>query len=325
MKFEELKNSLKSKIADAYLLSGSDEFLLTSAYNLIVKYSGVEFHDLNIIKFSEGVIDCKDIVRALDTMPVFSNKKIVCLDIRMSKKSEIKNIQDINDYLSNPNSGAILVVNEGSNDVDFGLKKEYLTIVDCNKLDIKIVSAKVMATFQKNQKVASQDTINMLYDYCLGDLSKILVECDKLVSFVGERGEITKKDIQEIVSPSLEYQIFELTEALAKKNSDKVYTILNDMKAKKDEYKTVPALIYSHFRRLFMVSLNKSDSNAEVAKMLGVKEYAVKMIMKQVGLFSKSNLKKINELCINLDYDLKQSNISIDNAINLVVLQILNM
>ena len=74
-----------------------------------------------------------------------------------------------------------------------------------------------------------------------------------------------------------------------------------------------------------MVAINKGDSNAEVAKMLGVKEYAVKMTMKQVNLFSKAHLKKINELCIKLDYDLKQSNISIDNAINLVVLQILNM
>ena len=38
MKFEELKNNLKSKIEPAYLLMGVDEFLLSSAYNLIVKY-----------------------------------------------------------------------------------------------------------------------------------------------------------------------------------------------------------------------------------------------------------------------------------------------
>ena len=325
MKFEELKNNLKLNIQPAYLLYGVDEFLLTSAYNLIVKYSGVEFADLNIIKFSEGVIDCKDVVRALDTMPVFSNKKIVCLDIRMSRKSEIKNIDAINDYLSSPNSGAVLVVNIGANDDDFGFEKTYLTIVDCNRLDIKIVSAKVNATLIKSGKSATTETMNLLYDYCLGDLSKILVECDKLIAFVGDRKEISASDIKEIVTPSLEYQIYELTDALAKKNSDKVFTILEDMKAKKDEYRTLPALIYSHFRRLFMVALNKNANAGDIAKMLGVKEYAIKMTMKQVGLFSKSSLKKINELCSDMDYNLKQSNISIDNAINLVVLSILNM
>ena len=38
-----------------------------------------------------------------------------------------------------------------------------------------------------------------------------------------------------------------------------------------------------------------------------------------------SQLKKINELCNKVDYDLKQSNISIDNAVNLVVMTILNI
>ena len=74
-----------------------------------------------------------------------------------------------------------------------------------------------------------------------------------------------------------------------------------------------------------MVSLNKNSSASEIAKLLGVKEYAVKMTMKQLNLFTKSNLKKINELCASLDFDLKQSNITIENAVELIVLTILNM
>ena len=101
--------------------------------------------------------------------------------------------------------------------------------------------------------------------------------------------------------------------------------ILNDMKAKKDDYRTLPSLIYSHFRRLFMVSLNRNMDRGELAKLLGIKEYAVKMTLNQVDYFTKSNLKKINELCAKLDYDLKQSNVSIDNAINIIILEILNM
>jgi len=97
------------------------------------------------------------------------------------------------------------------------------------------------------------------------------------------------------------------------------------MKAKKDEYRTLPALIYSHFRRLFMVSLNREMNRGELSRLLGIKEYAVKMTLAQVDYFSKSALKKINELCTKLDYDLKQSNVSIDNAINLLVLEILNI
>lgn len=325
MKFEELKASVSKCCKGAYLLSGVDEFLLSTSYNLIVKYANILYEDLNIIKFAEGVIDCVDVVRALDTMPVFSDKKIVYLDLRMARKSEVKNIKVINEYLQSPNPMAILIVNLGANDEDFGLEQRYLELVDCNKLDIKIIQAKIIATLKAKGKTIDAEACNVLMDYCLCDLAKILVECEKLVAYVGDRNNIIKSDVQEIVTRSIEYQIFELTDALAKKNNVKVYTILGDLEAKKDEYKMLPALIYSHFRRLFHIALNQGVSNFEIAKMLGIKEYAVKMSQQQANLFSKSSLKKINELCARLDYDLKQSNTSLKNAVELIVLTILNL
>ena len=325
MKFEELKNNLKKNIAVGYWLEGSDEYLISTSYELILKYANIEFQDLNVIKFSEGVIDCVDVVRALETMPVFSAKKIVYLDIRMSRKSEMKNIKVLNEYLENPNNMAVLVVSIGSNDEDFGVDKKLLEYVDCNKLDIKFVEAKIQSIFVKNNKIIDSKAMYLLIEYCLSDLSKIIIECDKLIAYAGDRKAITSDDIKEIVTRSIEYQIFELTDALAKKNSSKVYSIVGDLKAKKDEYKMLPSLIYSHFRRLFHISLNQGISNAEIAKMLGVKEYAVKMSQGQAKLFSKSALKKINELCTSIDYDLKQSNISMDNAIELMIITILNI
>ena len=89
MKFEELKQSLKTNIETSYLIRGVDEYLLASAVNLIVKYSEIELPDLNLIKFNEPPIDCENVVRALDTMPIFSKKKLVYLDARMLKKTAL--------------------------------------------------------------------------------------------------------------------------------------------------------------------------------------------------------------------------------------------
>lgn len=323
MKFEELKNNLKSKIEPAYLLMGVDEFLLSSAYNLIVKYSGMQMEDLNLIKFGEGIIDMKDVVRALNTLPVFCDKKIVYLDIRMSKLNELKNIKDLQEYLECPNMSSVLIVNLGSNDIKFIDKN--IESIDCNRLGINIVSLKIKQIANMSNKNISEETIKILYDYTLGDLAKITVELNKLISYVGDKDSIEISDIKELVTPSLEYQVFELTDALAKKNSIRVYQIISDMKAKKDEFRTLPAIIFSHFRRLFMVALNQDKNRMELSKLLGVKEYAVKMSMQQAGLFSKSQLKKINELLSQVDFDLKQSNMSIDNAVGLIVLKILNI
>lgn len=325
MKFEDLKGSLKTGSKPAYMLVGVDEYLLTSAYNLIVKYAGIEIPDLNIIKFSEGVIDCIDVVRALNTLPVFSEKKVVFLDLRMAKKADLKNVKVLCEYLASPNMSAILIVNIGSNEDDFGIDKNMVEVVDCNRLDEKIVKAKILATLKAYNKTITESACGKLIEYTLCDLSKIIVECEKLVAYVGDRADIQEKDIDEMVTKSIEYQVFELTDALAKKNSTKVYAILKDMESKKDEYKMLPALIFSHFRRLFHVAINQGLSNGEIAKMLGVKEYAVKMSANQARLFTKSALKKINELCADIDFDLKTSNISLNNAVELIVLSILNL
>lgn len=325
MRFEDLKSSLKTGSKPAYMLVGVDEFLLSSSYGLIVKYANIEIPDLNIIKFSEGVIDCVDVVRALNTLPIFSDKKLVYLDLRMAKKSDIKNVKALNEYLSIPNMSSILIINLGANDEDFGVDKNAIELVDCNRLDEKIVKAKILATMRSFNKAITESAVAKLIEYCLCDLSKIIVECEKLVAYVGDRATVEEKDVDEIVTRSIEYQVFELTDALAKKNSTKVFEILKDMESKKDEYKMLPALIFSHFRRLFHVAINQGLSNGEIAKMLGVKEYAVKMSASQSKLFSKSSLKKINNLCADIDFDLKTSNISLNNAVELIVLSILNL
>ena len=325
IKFEDLKACLKQKIATAYLISGVDEYLVSTANKMILKSANIEVLDLNLIKFGEGVIDCADIVRACDTMPVFSDKKIVYLDLRLSKKTELKNVKLLNDYIANPNPSTILIISIGSNEDDFGIDKKNIEIVDCNRLDIKFVEAKINSVLKNKNKSISASAIKLLIEYCLGDMAKIMVEIDKLIAYIGDRAGIEDKDIQEIVNRSIEYQVYELTDALAKKNSVKVYSILNDMKAKKDEYKTLPALIFAHFRRLFHIAISSGVSNSELAKMLGVKEFAVKMSQAQAKMFSKSALKKINTLCSSLDFDLKQSNISIENTVELIVLTILNV
>lgn len=325
MKFEELKNNLKSEIKNGYCLMGVDEFLLSSAYNLIIKYSGISYLDLNLIEFKEGIIDCIDVERALNTLPVFCDKKIVYLDLRMAKSSDIKNGKVIEEYLKHANPTSILVVNIGSNSALKCFDYKMLTMVDCDRLSFNIVSLKIRQLVEKEGKIINSDAIKLLNDYTLGDLAKIIVELQKLCAYVGDRKEISTLDIKELTNKSLEYQIFEMTEALSKKDSKKVFDILNDMKAKKDEFRTLPAIIYSHFRRLFMVALNQDANRSDLAQMLGVKEYAVKMTLSQINLFTKSQLKKINDLCAKVDFDLKQSNISIENAVDVIIMNILNL
>ena len=58
--------------------------------------------------------------------------------------------------------------------------------------------------------------------------------------------------------------------------------------------------------------------------MLGVKEFAVTKMYEQTKLFTKKQLKAINDLCMQLDYEVKQSQTNVETAVEYLVLTILN-
>ena len=96
----------------------------------------------------------------------------------MAKKSELKNQKNLEEYLKNSNPYSVIVINLGDNsDISFNVKT--LTEVDCNRLDYKIVALKIKKMVQKQNKTISDDSVKLLFDYCVGDLSKIKLEVEK--------------------------------------------------------------------------------------------------------------------------------------------------
>lgn len=318
MKFTELKRSLKETIKNCYMLKGDDEFLLTRSYELIKEACNIQMPELNILIFKED-IDFDNVLKALETLPVFDDKKLI--HVKLTSK-DFKNDTKLVEYFSQINPSTILVVSVGNTGYLKSLEKHF-EVVDCNRLSQDFIFPFVVSELKKYNKSITKDACQLLCDYSNCDLSKIVNELIKLTSYIGNKESIESNDIKVMVNKSVEFQIFELTEALARKNETKVYEILSVLKTKKEEYRGLSTLIYKHFRRLFMVSIS-SESKAEIAKMLGVHEYAVTKSQEQARLFTKKQLKEINDICQQIDFDIKQSNMTPENAIEYIVLKILN-
>ncbi len=320
MKYIELKGSLKSNIFNNYLLSGSDEFLLNKSVELIFNALKIGMPDLNFQKFLGESIDFDDVVKALNTMPVFDEKKLVVVYLHI--KTTISNLPKLTDYLKNPNPQSVFVVVAGDNN-ELKSQINKFEVVDCNRLSEEIVDKFVLNELKQSNTNITKQALSTLNEYCVYDLSKIVNEVSKLVSFVSDKKLIEENDVKLLVNKTLEFQIFELTENLAKKNKDKVFEILDALKSKKDVYRTLIPLIYAHFRRLFYVAVS-SVSKSELGQMLGVKDYAITVAYKQSKMFTKLQLKNIINIMEELDFELKTSAISNDLAVDYLVLKILN-
>jgi len=319
MKFEELKKSLSIKIEKNYLITGKDVFLADNTYRLIKDKLNITMPELNVIKFNDVEVDFESVVSALLSPAVFDENKLVYIDLT-SKYTKIRNIDKFSDYLASKNFFNYLIVRVGDNTENLKLfdNKNFINI-DCESLSKDIACKLLMAEVKKYGKKISQELIDLLLDYTNGDLQVCINEINKLCNYV--KDEITKTDIDTIVNKTLEYKIYELTEALAKKNINKVYSILADLKNKKSGYHGLIALIYTHFRRLLHISITKL-SVLEYADLFGIKEYPVKKAIEQVKLFKPKKLKEINDLCIDLEYKIKTSQVTSINAVDMLVIKI---
>ena len=256
MKFEELKKSLVGgKVSKNYLITGRDVFLSDNAYRLVYESLKIDMPELNEIKYNDSEIDMESVCNALNTPAVFSDNKIVYLDLS-SKYTKIKNLEILKNYLKTAEFFNTLIIRLGENKEGVkGLEVSSFVEIDCDGLDRGIAQKLVVAESKKKGKQISSDAVNMLLDYTNMDMSLCMSEMLKLANYVDR--EITTNDVQELVNKSLEYKIYELTEALSKKKVDKVYEILSDLKHKKNGYYGLIGLIYTHFRRLLHMSINK--------------------------------------------------------------------
>ncbi len=322
MKFVELKKFLQTKTLNNYLLLGNDSFLLDRAFSLIKESQNFEPEELNVINFIESA-DGKKIAEALNTLPIMSEYKLTYLDVS-SSDSKIENLQDLENYLKKYNPSSIFVIKAGENKKIVEKLTKYFEVVDCNKLSEAFVNSYIINDLKKHNKTISNKALKKLGEYTLYDLQLISGEIYKLVSYAFDENEITEKHVEEIVTKNLEYQVFDLTENLVKKNSERVFEILQDIKHKKDNEKLLLPLISNHFRRLFQVSLSNSTVQ-ETASWLKVRDYAVTIATRQSKLFRQTDLKQINELCLKLDYEMKTGEIAFNSALDYLILKILSI
>lgn len=322
MKFAELKKHLLTDIKNAYSLYGDDSFLYENSVELIEKklFGDIIRNNLNKQVFSTENIDITSFINSLNTLPFFAEKKLIILKEYDAKKNN-ELYSQLTNYLKNPCDSTVLVVHRLFESENLNLKQN-IEVVDCNRLDKVFLNAFIKQKLIKQNATITDEAIALLIDYTNGYLSKINLELDKLIPY--SNNNITKQDVEQIVNKDLEYSIFELTDSLANGNFYKAQQIKHSLLSNKKTSGSVLGLVQNFFRRMFLATIT-NGSNLEIANQLKVKEFAVTK-SKQLGKkFGAKNLKIIMDLCAELDYKTKTSQITVENATELLILTIQNM
>lgn len=324
MKFIELKKDLQKNIRPAYLITGNDRFLCFSALEQIKNALAINYKDLNEVIMQGDTVSKEDIARSASVFPFLDKYRLVQVNDYKGKGKAKSGEDELLKYLNNPMQESVIVF--FSLDEPEALKP-YLSLicmVDCDKLDTDLIKTVLTSKLSKKQVKIQSKALDKLILFCNNDMARISSELDKLISFAGDR-EIVEEDVLSLVVEDKEYQVFELAEFIARgekvKALDLLYTLSN---AGRSGFSILTPL-YNNYRRALFVAINKDKTEEEIATLLSVKPYAIKMMRNQVKVFTPKKLKQIVDMLYEADRNIKMGKIKEDVAIKTATLNILKI
>lgn len=324
MKYGELKQHInsclggKEKFAAAYIVAGDDDYLVSSAIKSFKGLVDPEYADFNLSVVSgDGAVFSA--IDAAYTFPVFDERKVVVLGLENAPSESEKSALD--KYVSEPSETTVFVIS-CDEDVAKTVKSKKVQLVDCSKLDgdelVKVITDLCAATPSVE---IERGAMSELIDRTQGNMSRIVSEITKLKSY--SQGTITRQDVCDMVSADIDFQIYELANAVSEKNADKAIEVLDVFFRNGIRGVTIINRLYDKYRNMLHAELNKNISNEELGKLLGMKSGAVYFLRKTSSNYSQVRLKKCVDYLHSLQCDVLTGARNDVSAIHEAILQLL--
>lgn len=149
-----------------------------------------------------------------------------------------------------------------------------------------------------------------------GNLRTLDQELEKL-SHYRPQGMITPADVKLFVHAALDANIFDLTDAIGERNSERALELLERQFVVGAAPLYLVTMLTRHFRILRSIEAAGQNHPATLARTLGLHPFVVSKALRQVGQFSGQELTDLFEAIVDLDQKLKS--MSVDPQVELTL------
>lgn len=300
-----------------YLLHGDAKLLVEEAFQALIAENMPESNaDFNYDLFDAETIDATKVVAAANTLPVFSQKRLIVVR-RVEKYLENKKITEGTEgeedntasqssagaegttsdeassvllrYAANPNPQAILIM-LATKKLDSRRKpfKELAKLVSVQSFvepQYRDTNTWLQERARvKYQKKISNDAIQHLLTFVGRETALLASELEKAALFCGDNKEITLADVQMLTAQDNMFVVFNFIDALVGKEPQHAIAILEELMRRGEYPAKIIVILAKHMRTLISVKAleEKKNSVGEIAKKIGSNsEYIVQKYIRQ--------------------------------------------
>jgi len=323
-----LKSQIKSKkLGKLYLFYGEEQHLLnmylTEVEKLLIDPATESMNKIIL----EGKVEAGTIIDNCDTLPFMAERKLVVVKNSLLFGGKARSGRDeILNYITNVPEETCLIFIEETIDKRLTLTKNFknygMLVEFALRKPAELVSW-AGAQFKAQGVAADPRTLNLLVEYCDGGMTQLSNEIKKLCLFAKDSLKVTASDVENFCSRSVKSVIFDLTDAVAARNSVKAMSIFEDMLSMKEPAMRIFFMISRHMRNLYeLKSLIQGGYRPDDAvKESGINPYAASKMLRQLDKFSVEQLKKAVIDCLETDIAVKTGKIDDRLAVESIILK----
>ena len=335
MTIENLEKELKTEqLNSIYLLYGEELFLLESCLKKIRNIFGECIKGINYILIDEQNVS--EIIADIET-PSFGYEKklIIARNTGLFKKEGKKKTGELHklkeklaEYIEQnikiiQESVVLVFVDEEVDEKSDLFKKIEKNGVVC-KFDYQKpiqIEQRIKAICNSYKVQIDSQTMKYFIECCGTNMQDLINEIRKLIEYAGEKGTITKEDIDKLSIKKIESIIFDLTDDLGKKDIASALDVFHNLIYAKEPIAKILITLYNHFKKLYITKMALRE-NKELTTSLNLKPNQMFLTTKykvQAKYFKESELRAIlQELC-NLDYNFKSGKIDLQVGIETIL------
>lgn len=303
----------KGRFKPIYWLEGDEPYfidmLVDYAEHKILSESEAGF---NLTIFYGRDADWAAVVNACRRYPMFAERSVVLL----KEAQHMRDIDKLEPYIENPLSSTVFVVSYKEKKVDARTKfakllKQNAEVFTTKKIYDSQLPEWASNMVQQHGLTINQKALQLLVDHIGNDLSRIQNEIEKLAVNLGSRKNITEDDIETYIGVSKEFNVFELQDAMVRRDLAKAIRIIQYFEAnpKAAPIQMMLPALYNFFSKVYMIFGVQGDEKT-LATAIGVNPYFIKDYIAAAKNYAYEGVERI--LLLLHEYNLRS--VGVNNA-----------
>ncbi|WP_159883772.1 DNA polymerase III subunit delta [Paenibacillus puerhi] len=318
-----LKQIAKGQVAPVYIAYGSESYLIQElVHRLTDKLIPEDQRAFAVGRYDLAETSIDAVLEEAETLPFLAERKLVVASgaafltgAKDTGKVE-HNLDRLAAYLKSPADFTVLVLTVDAEKLDERKKivkalKEADALIPCGMLGEAELIQWVQQQAGKAGFSFAPGAVEQLIQFTGTSLQALVKEIEKCYLYIGAGGTITGADLDQLVTKTVEQDIFQMVEHIVQMRMEQAFTMLAELLRRKEEPIKIVILIARQFRIMLQVKdlMQQGYSQQQVASQIGLHPYAVKIAAGHAGRFEAKQLMLILQQLGELDYQMKSGKI----------------